>query len=227
MSDNNTPAAPQEHRPAAPALPADAPRRPYWEVFGNTINQLEWFKNLSIIMAGAVIFLSILLVKSINKMPLVIRVDSLGNAEAFKNVKSANAVTTAEINNFTQYFLQYWTAGNYYTYEDDFRHAFKMMTENYQRKAADYMSTHGQVDYIKQNQIKTKMTISEIIILKDSKDFVNLKVKGTNEIRSYQAPDFFKEEIFDYELSLGKVERSENTPWGLLVDSWSPSYFKK
>lgn len=201
--------------------------RAYWEVFGDTVNQLNWFKNLSILLAGAVIFLSILMVQSMKKMPLVIRVDALGNAEAFKNVQSANPVTKAEINNFTQYFLQYWTAGNYYTLDDDLRKAFNMMTENYKRKASDYMSTQGMLDHIKQNQIKTKMLISEILVLKDSKEFVNLKVKGTTEIKSYQAADFYKEEIFEYELSLKKVERTEETPWGLLVDSWNPSYFKK
>lgn len=205
----------------------ESPKRVYWEVFGDTVNLLNWFKNLSMILGGAVIFLSILLVQSMNKVPLVIRVDALGNAEAFKNVQSANPVTTAEINNFTQYFLQFWTAGNYYTYEDDFMKAFKMMTENYQRKATDYMSTQDLINHIKQNQVKTKMTISEILVLKDSREFVNLKVKGTNEIKSYQAPDFFREEIFEYELSLKKVERTVNTPWGLLVDSWNPSYFKK
>ena len=206
---------------------APVPTRKYYEIWGETANQLNWFKNLAFLMAGAVIFLVILLTKSINKMPLVIRVDTLGAAKAFSNVQSANPVTAAEVNNFTQYFLQYWTAGNYYTYEDDLTKAYKMMTENYQRKAGEYLSTHSTMDYIKQNQIKTKMTISEMFILKDSENYVNLKVKGTNEVKSYQAPDFYKEEIFEYELSLKKVERTENTPWGLLVDAWNASYFKK
>lgn len=201
--------------------------RKYYEVWGEMANQLNLFKHLTLLFAAAVIFLSILLTKSINKMPLVIRVDALGNAESFKDVQSANPVTAAEVNNFTQYFLQYWIAGNFYTYEDDLTKAFKMMSEGYQRKASDYLSTHGTMDYIKTNQVKTKMTISEMLILKDTKDYVNLKVKGTNEVRSYQAADFYKEEIFECELSIKKVERSENTPWGLLVDAWNVSYFKK
>lgn len=201
--------------------------RKYFEVWGEMANQLNLFKHLTLIFAAAVFFLTILLTKSINKMPLVIRVDALGNAEAFKDVPSANPITAAEVNNFTQYFLQYWVAGNFYTYEDDLTKAFKMMTEGYQRKANDYLSTHGTLDYIKSNQVKTKMTISEMLILKDTKDYVNLKVKGTNEVRSYQAAEFYKEEIFECELSLKKVERSDNTPWGLLVDAWNVSYFKK
>ena len=202
-------------------------KRTYHEVWGEMANQLNLFKHLTLLFAGAVIFLAILLTKSINKMPLVIRVDALGNAEAFKDVQSANPVSAAEVNNFTQYFLQYWIAGNFYTYEDDLTKAFKMMSEGYQRKASDYLSTHGTMDYIKTIQVKTKMTISEMLILKDTKDYVNLKVKGTNEVRSYQAADFYKEEIFECELSLKKVERTENTPWGLLVDAWNVSYFKK
>ena len=102
-----------------------------------------------------------------------------------------------------------------------------MMTENYRRKASDYLAANQIIDYIKTNQIKTKLIISEILILKDAKGYINLQVKGTNEVRSYQNPEFYREEIFEYELSLKKVKRTDKTPWGLLVDSWNKSYFKR
>jgi hypothetical protein len=202
-------------------------KRKYFEVFGDTINQLNFFKNSTYLLLIIVIFGTIILSRSINKMPLVIRVDALGNTETFKDVKSALNVSPAEVNNFTQYFLQYWTAYNFYTHEDDMARAFNMMTENYTRKGSDYLATNQIVDYIKANQIKTKLIIQEILILKDTKGYINLKVKGTNEIRSYQNPEYFREEIFEYELSFKKVKRSDEMPWGLLVDSWAKSYFKK
>ena len=202
-------------------------KRKYFEVFGDTINQLNFFKNFSYLLLIVVIFETIIMSRTINKMPLVIRVDALGNTEKFENIKSALNVSAPEVNNFTQHFLQYWTAHNFYTFEDDLAKSFNMMSENYKRKASDYLAVNQVADYITANQIKTKLIISEILILKDAKKHINLKVKGTNEVRSYQNPEFFREEIFEYELSLKKVERTADAPWGLLIDSWNKSYFKK
>ena len=173
------------------------------------------------------IFLVIIVRKSINKMPLVIRVDLLGNAETAKYNKSILAVSPAEISNFTQYFTQYFSAHNFYTYDEDFTKAFKMMTEDCQRKLNDYLTIKNVMNNIKSNQEKTKLTITEIRTVKDSPEYVNLKVKGNREIRSYQNADFYREEIFEAELSIKKVDRSEKTPWGLLVDSWSESLYKQ
>jgi len=201
--------------------------RKYFEVFGDAINQLNLFKTLTVGLLMLCIFLVIIVRKSINKMPLVIRVDLLGNAETAKYNKSILAVSPAEISNFTQYFTQYFSAHNFYTYDEDFTKAFKMMTEDCQRKLNDYLTIKNVMNNIKSNQEKTKLTITEIRTVKDSPEYVNLKVKGNREIRSYQNADFYREEIFEAELSIKKVDRSEKTPWGLLVDSWSESLYKQ
>lgn len=213
-----------EHRHTE--IETKAPQK-YFEIFGETINQLNFFKTVTVFLLMLCIFLTVIVRKSVNKLPLVIRVDSLGYAETSKYDKSILTVSPAEISNFTQYFTQYFSAHNFYTYDEDFTKAFLMMTEDCQRKLNDYLTIKNVINNIKSNQEKTKLTITEIRTVKDSSEYVNLKVKGNREIRSYQNADFYREEIFESELSIKKVERTEKTPWGLLVDSWSESLYKQ
>lgn len=201
--------------------------RKYWEIWGDVINMSNFLKIALLFSIMLNIFLSIITKKSLNKSPLVIRVDSLGNASAFENIESDQYPSAIEISNFTQYFLQYFTSYNYYTYDEDFTRAFRMMTRPCQIKLNDYLTTAKIVDTIKNEQLKIKVIISEIVTVKDSPEFSNLKIKGVNEVRSYKNPEYYKEEIFEYELTINKVKRSEQTPWGLLVDSFGVSFFKR
>ncbi|MDD5688535.1 MAG: VirB8/TrbF family protein [Elusimicrobia bacterium] len=199
----------------------------YFEIFGDTINQLNFLKKCCFFLIMLAIFESIIIVKSINKLPLVLHVDSIGNAQVVKYDKSILAVSPIEVSNFTQYFIQYFSAYDFHAYDDNFTRAFKMMTEECQRKLNDYLTINNVVDNIKSNQLKTTLKISNITTINDSKDWIDLKVKGTREVRSYQNTDFNREEIFEAEMSIKKVKRTENTPWGLLVDAWSETLFKK
>lgn len=201
--------------------------RKYFEVFGDTLAQNSFLKHTVLLLVCLLIFMTIIVKTSMVKPPLVIRVDGLGNAEAFKNIKNLQNVTPVEISNFTQYFMQYFTSYNFYTYDEDFTRAFKMMTPACMQKMNDRLTTNQIVESIKNNQFKTKLKIGEIITVKDSPQYINLKVKGTKEIRSYQNSDFYREEIFEDELSIKKVPRTEKTPWGLLVDSWNESLYKR
>lgn len=202
-------------------------KRKYFEVFGDSLNELTFLRKITLFLIMVVIFQTIIIVKSINKKPLVIRVDSLGNANAYKDIESVQAVSPAEVSNFTQYFLQYFTAHNFYTYDEDFTRAFKMMAPNAQRKLNNELIKNKTVNKIKTAQLKTKLTISEINIEKDSPEYINLRVRGTRDIQSYENLDLYKEEIFEDKMVLKKIKRSEKTPWGLLVDNFSEELFKK
>ena len=200
--------------------------RKYFEVFGDTLNQLNIFKTITLFLLAVVIFQTIIIKTAQKKPPLVIRVDQLGNAEAFKDVKSLQKITPPEIFNFTQYFLHYFIENNFYTYDDDFTKAFLMMTQNCRQRMNDYLNVNKITDGIKDNQLKTKLNITDIRIVKDSPEYINIKVRGTREVKSYQNADFYKEIVFEDELSLKKVERTEKTPWGLMVDAWNESLYK-
>ena len=215
---------PEEKKPHAQT---NTKKRKYFEVFGDSLNELTFLRKITLFLIMIVIFQTVIIVRSINKNPLVIRVDALGNANAYKDVDFTQTISPAEVSNFTQYFLQYFTAHNFYTYDEDFTRAFKMMTPNAQRKLNNELTKNQTVDKIKKFQLKTKLIISEINIEKDSPEYINLRVRGTRDIQSYENLDLYKEEIFEDKIVLKKITRSEKTPWGLLVDNFNEELFKK
>ncbi len=218
---------PKIKKPIESAAQEAKKERKYFEVFGDALNQIEFYKTLTLILAGLVFFLILTVRTALKKPPLVIRVDQLGETQAVRNVKSQNAVSGPEISNFVNYFLQYWTAWNFYTFGDDLGRAMAMTTKDYRHKLEDFSRTEQIPERIKRDQIKIKLTASEMTVENDTPQFVQVKVKGFKEVRSYQDPAFYQEVIFESTLTLKKVERTTATPWGLLVDNWSESLYKK
>lgn len=205
----------------------EKPARKYFEVFGDTLNELKFFKTLSLCLVVLAIFLVLTLKASLKKPPLVIRVDQIGRAVPVADANTSGALTEPEIANFAQYFLQYFTAWNVYTYNDDFERAFGMMTRDAIRKLNDYLRTNQVESQIRNEQIKIKLTVTDIAVDNNTPDVLNLTVKGYRDITSYANSDIKREQVFEDKLVLKKVVRNAAAPWGLLVDDWSESLFKK
>lgn len=201
--------------------------RKYYEVWSDTLNLLNFFRTLTIALVAIIVFLVVMLRQATKKPPLVVRVDKIGQTQAVKDWSSEILVSPPEIANFTQTFMEFFTAYDFYTYDNMFKKAFKMMTLEYQRKADEYLQAKRIIEGIKQAQYKTKMNISKIEIIKDSREATILKVKGYREVCSYANPDFFKEVVFESELALKKVSRTYDTPWGLLVDAYNETVIKE
>ena len=199
----------------------------YYEVWGDSLNSIYFLRTLVIILAGLCVFLVVLLKLSMDKLPLVVRVDTIGQAQAISDWQSGVNITKPEIINFTQTFMELFTQHDLYVYDENFSKAFKMMTPECQRRSDDFLKSNNIIDNIKQSQFKTKLIISKIDIVKDTKNNIILKVKGYREQRSYLNPDFYKEIIYESDVVLSKVKRDIQTPWGLLVDNYSETIIKE
>lgn len=201
--------------------------RKYFEIWGDSLRQLEWLKIVCLLLIGADILLMILLAKSSRKLPLVIRVDSLGQVQASEHYSINARITDVEIYNFAQTFLQNFLAWNAYTCDEDFERAFHLMTLECQDKLNKYLATNNIPQQIKENKLKVKLNITELTIEKDSPQFLILKVKGNRELNSYLDQSEAKLIIFEDTLTIERVSRSMKTPWGLLVNDWTESIFKQ
>lgn len=200
--------------------------RKYFEVWGDTLNLLNFFKTLTVVLTGIIVLLIILLRIASTKPPIVVKVDSLGNAVAFDNWKSDASVTKPEIINFSQYFLNHFIAYNFYTYDANFKKAFSMMTQAFQPRADRFLEEGKIIDKIKEAQMNTDVNISKIDVLKDTASNVIVRIKGYKTIKSYLGKDFNKEQIFEIELVLTKTKRTKEQPWGLLVDDFKEELIK-
>jgi len=202
-------------------------QRKYYEVWGDTLNLLYFLRTLVIILSALCIYLTILLKKASDKPPILIKVDSIGQTQAIKDWQSQTAVTEPEVVNFTTTFIEYFTGYDFYTSDNNFKKAFKMMTLQYQKKADEFLQSNRIVESINEAQYKTKVNISKIEVLKDTPQNLILKIKGYREQKSYLNPDFYKEIIFEGELVLSKIKRTLDSPWGLLVDNYSETIIKE
>lgn len=199
----------------------------YYEVWGDTLNLLYFLRTLCILLVFAVIGLLILLKQSMNKLPIVVKVSELGKPEIVSDWQNKIFVSPPEIVNFTQTFIELFCGWDFYQYDDNFRKAFKLMTPECAKRLDEYLLSNKIVDQIKQAQFRTKVNFAKIDITKDTKDAVWVKVKGTKTQTSYLNPEYKKNIFFETELVYRKVQRTLQTPWGLLVDYYNETIFKE
>ncbi|MDE1977457.1 MAG: hypothetical protein KGI84_09410, partial [Elusimicrobia bacterium] len=89
------------------------------------------------------------------------------------------------------------------------------------------LKSSGIVDKLKAMKERTTLTLTEIDVKNDTPQVLEVRVKGYRDISSYLpgvAPD---EVVFEDDLVLKKVPRSDAAPYGLLVEDDETSYFKK
>ena len=161
----------------------------------------------------------------------------MGKPEVVTDWRSANAVSWPEVQNFTQTFMEDYTAWNYYTWDENFKKAFKMMTIKQQQIAQGELAKN-QVDVeIQKAQYKTKVYIQEPYEdIVDSKGTIRFKIRCYRTYESYLNKDFKKDVIFGAEFVLKKVPRGQKdinkksadevSPWGLLVDYYNETIYK-
>ena len=225
MADDNITAA------AAPAVRKSAclqaPARRFYEVFGDSLSENLFLRNLTIVLVGACIIEAIGLLRLSSKPPMVIRVDNIGEPVAYDNVRVQNAVTGPEVRNFAEHFTRYLLGWDFYSLTDDVNRALHMMTQPAALKMISRLDGMKAEPFTKGNNLRTTVNISQIAVEKDAPAMVRVKVRGTRVYVSYTNPNFHQETTFEDTFVAQKVDRSLKTPWGLLVDDWQESIFKE
>lgn len=210
-----------------PAPQSSMPERRFFEVFGDTIMENQFLRNLTIVLAGACLILTFALQRAINKPTLVIRVDNASEPAVIRNAAQEAAVTAPEVRNFTEHFTRNLLAWDLYSLDEDIDRALAMMTPDAAVKMKNRLDGLNVTAKVKENSLRTKVLITEISVEKDSRKAIAVKVRGSRLAESYLKTDYRKETVFEDFLVLSKVQRSLETPWGLLVEDWRESIFKE
>lgn len=213
--------------PAEQKSISQAPARRFYEVFGDCLSENLFLRNLTVVLVGACIIETIGMLRFSSKPPMVIRVDNIGEPVAYDNVRVQNAVTGPEVRNFAEHFTRYLLAWDFYSLTDDVNHALHMMTLPAAQKMISHLDGMKAEPYTKANTLRTTVSISQIVVEKDTPAIVRVKVRGTRVYISYNNPNFHQETTFEDTFVAQKVDRSPKTPWGLLVDDWQESIYKE
>jgi hypothetical protein len=214
-----------KHPAASPGSPLAVPA--YYEVWGSleSVNRALWVAlwfSLTVTLL-TLTMLRILLVRP----PVVIRVDGSGLALPLANATAPQAPGEAEVKNFLTLFERFFTELNCHTYESDLKFAFGMMTPEFQPKANDMLRRAGTLEALKANEGKTALTLTEIKIVRDTPQVMECHVKGYRELSSYKPDGTQSEVVFEDDVILRKAPRSETAPYGILVEEFSESLFKR
>jgi hypothetical protein len=199
--------------------------RKYYEIFGNLVRADNFKTTVIITLLGIILCLIVLLWNLMHKLPIVIRIMPNGGIESFQNAVSYQNTSKPEVINFCKTFLEYYTEWNFYSYENDLNNAEFMMTEKMASIASVEIKAGNIVDKIKKDKLKTTLLIKSITVLKDTSNFISVRITGRRNIVSYEDVQYKKEEGFDIELAIIKVERTIEHPYGLLVDNYKETQY--
>lgn len=200
--------------------------RRFFEVFGDALTETIFLRNFVIVLGGAVLVLTITIMRLASKPPLVIRVDNIGDPLIFTNVKTQNSVSGPEVRNFAEHFTKYLLGWDIYTLTREVDTALRMMTPLAAQKMVQRLDSMKAEPFAKEHSVRTAIQIAQIEVEKDTPEIVRVKIRGTRTYSSYNDRDFKKEVTFEDTFVAQKVDR-QKSPWGLLVDDWQESIFRE
>jgi type IV secretory pathway TrbF-like protein len=211
--------------PAPVALPLGRPA--YYEVWGGleSANKALW---VALWLAVTVALLALALLRvQLRRPPVVIKVDGSGQSVALAGIERQPPVGEAEVRNFLALFERFFIELNAYTYDADLRLAFTMMTPEFQAKADDLLKRENTIENLKANQVKTTLFLTELKVLRDTPEVFECKVKGYRQVGSYKPDAAAGEVVFEHDIVLRKVPRSQQSPYGVLVQDFREEVFKR
>ncbi|MDO8756588.1 MAG: VirB8/TrbF family protein [Elusimicrobiota bacterium] len=211
--------------PVSETLPLGRPA--YYEVWGGleSANKALWTA-LWLAITVAILALAMLRVQS-RRPPVVIKVDGSGQSVTLSGADRQPPVGEAEVRNFLALYERFFIELNTYTYDADLRLAFTMMTPEFQSKANDQLKRENTVENLKSNQTKTTLFLTELRVLRDTPQVFECKVKGYRQVGSYKPDTAAGEVVFEHDIVLLKVPRSQQSPYGILVQDFHESVFKR
>ena len=91
----------------------------------------------------------------------------------------------------------------------------------------DTIKRDGTLETVKAGQLRTTIFLSELRVLRDTPQVFECKVKGYRQTSSYKPDVAAGEVVFEHDVVLRKVPRSERAPYGILVEDFRESVFKR
>lgn len=213
--------------PPAPARTASAETPAYYEVWGGleSANRALW---AGLWFSTTVALLCLALVRLlVVRPPVVIRVSDSGASQVVLEPGRQPPVGEVEVKNFLSLFERFFWGLNFYGHEQDLQMAFSMMTQDCQRKADEMLKRDGTVESLKLNQTKTVVTLTSLEVQKDTPELLECRVLGNRQTTSYKPDVPSGEVVFEHSIVLLKVQRSAQSPYGILVEDFKENVFKK
>jgi hypothetical protein len=188
-----------------------------WLFWISHANRMSW---INIILMIVLLVESTVIFMTINKAPLVVRVDEVGNAQAV-NIQLNNATADVEVNAVAKDFLRSYLEINSVTVKKDMAKALNMMSKRFQNAHIIQIRADNTLKYIIDANIQTQLEIKQLSITSRSDSKFILDVRGitsTTPLENLSSPPTKKG--FLGRMTLLVVPRTESTPNGLIIDDF-------
>ena len=193
--------------------------RLFYEIWGDLESQNAALKVVILLMSLiliAALFTSFYTYK-INRVPIVIRVNSTGNARVLRNLPFNNRVGMGEIVYFSKSFVREFTGFNSLMIKTELSRALNKMSPDYGEKTLKMIVKNGFIQKMEKAGITSIIKFKKIKLIRQTVNHDELKLYIVRTVVSDDDSNIKNNAAYEDKLVLKRIKRSVQYPFGLEV----------
>jgi hypothetical protein len=193
--------------------------RLFYEIWGDLEAQNTTLKIIIVLMSLITLtsLLTAFYTYKADRIPVVIRVNSVGNAQVLRNLPFNNKTGMGEIVYFSKSFIREFTGFNSIMIKTELSRALNKMSEAYGKKTLRAVIRSRFVQKMEKADITSKIKFKKIKLIKQTVNHDELKLYVIRTVISNSDTSVKNEAAYEDKLILKRVKRSVQYPFGLEV----------
>ena len=193
--------------------------RLFYEIWGDLEAQNTTLKIIIVLMSliTSTSLLTAFYTYKANRIPVVIRVNSVGNAKVLRNLPFNNKTGMGEIVYFSKSFVREFTGFNSIMIKTELSRALNKMSETYGKKTLRAIIRSRFVQKMEKADITSKIKFKKIKLIKQTVNHDELKLYVIRTVISNSDTSAKNAAAYEDKLILKRIKRSVQYPFGLEV----------
>ncbi len=193
--------------------------RLFYEIWGDLEAQNTTLKIIIVLMSLITLasLLTAFYTYKADRIPVVIRVNSIGNAKVLRNLPFNNKTGMGEIVYFSKSFVREFTGFNSIMIKTELSRALNKMAEAYGKKTLRAVIRSRFVQKMEKADITSKIKFKKIKLIKQTVNHDELKLYVIRTVISNSDTSVKNEAAYEDKLILKRIKRSVQYPFGLEV----------
>ena len=193
--------------------------RLFYEIWGDLEAQNTTLKIIIVLMSLITLasLLTAFYTYKADRIPVVIRVNSIGNAKVLRNLPFNNKTGMGEIVYFSKSFVREFTGFNSIMIKTELSRALNKMAEAYGKKTLRAVIRSRFVQKMEKADITSKIKFKKIKLIKQTVNHDELKLYIIRTVISNSDTSVKNEAAYEDKLILKRIKRSVQYPFGLEV----------
>ncbi|RZV39302.1 MAG: hypothetical protein EVJ48_05080 [Candidatus Acidulodesulfobacterium acidiphilum] len=193
--------------------------RLFYEIWGDLEAQNTTLKIIIVLMSliTSTSLLTAFYTYKANRIPVVIRVNSAGNAKVLRNLPFNNKTGMGEIVYFSKSFVREFTGFNSIMIKTELSRALNKMSETYGKKTLRAIIRSRFIQKMEKADITSKIKFKKIKLIKQTVNHDELKLYVIRTVISNTDTSAKNAAAYEDKLILKRIKRSVQYPFGLEI----------